>query len=142
MADSGPRDTGGGPGASAAPVPDPEVVPRASRRTYTSKYKLRILKEVDGCKEDGEVGGVLRREGLYSSLLSTWREQRRRGVLEPLGKGRGRDGKSAAEVESDGLRAENATLRRRLEQMEAMVDVQKKCLLMLGLAEPAPRGGS
>lgn len=143
MADSGPKQT---PGASLdgepGPVRDPEVVPRARRRTHPAQYKLRILREVEGCKEPGQAGEILRREGLYSSHLSNWRKERDEGALQALGKGRGREGKSAADVEKERLRADNARMQRRLEQLEAVVDVQKKCLLMLGLEEQPRRGGS
>jgi len=60
--------------------PDPEVEPKAKRRTFTAEYKLRILAEADGCTEPGQVGALLRREGLYSSHLTTWRRQRRTSV--------------------------------------------------------------
>ena len=63
-------------------VPDPEVVPKAKRRMFSAKYKLRILEEADSCTEAGQVGALLRREGLYSSHLTTWRRQRDKGVLQ------------------------------------------------------------
>jgi transposase-like protein len=61
--------------------PDPEVVPKAKRRTFSAEYKLRILREADPCIQPGEIGSLLRREGLYSSNLSKWRQQRRDGTL-------------------------------------------------------------
>jgi len=67
-----------------ADVPDPEVVPQAKRRQFTAEYKLRILKEADNCTEPGQVGALLRREGLYSSHLTTWRRQRAKGQFEGL----------------------------------------------------------
>jgi transposase-like protein len=60
-------------------VPDPEVVPQAKRRRFSAKYKLRILEEAEGCRKPGEIGALLRREGLYSSYLTAWRRQRERG---------------------------------------------------------------
>ncbi len=63
-------------------APDPEVLPRAERRQYTGQYKLRILEEVDRCTERGQIGALLRREGLYSSHLSKWRQQKARGYLQ------------------------------------------------------------
>ena len=60
-------------------VPDPEVVPRAKRRRFSAKYKLRILEEVKACNEPGQIGALLRREGLYSSHLTAWRRQRAQG---------------------------------------------------------------
>ena len=61
--------------------PDPEVTPKAKRRRFNAEYKLRILAEADGCTQPGEIGALLRREGLYSSLLTTWRRQRGRGAV-------------------------------------------------------------
>ena len=71
--------------------PDPEVTPKAKRRRFSAEYKLRILAEADGCTQPGEIGALLRREGLYSSHLTTWRRQRDEGQLYGLtGKKRGR----------------------------------------------------
>jgi transposase-like protein len=64
--------------------PDPEVVPKAKRRRFSAEYKLRILREADACSEPGEIGSLLRREGLYSSHLSNWRRQRQSGTLAGL----------------------------------------------------------
>jgi transposase-like protein len=131
-----------GAGAVDGP-PNPEVVPRATRRQYTAEYKLQILEELETHKDDaGYVGRVLRREGLYSSMLSTWREQRREASLKALGKTRGREGESALEAEIERLRAELARATRRLEQVEVVLTVQKKCLLLLGLEEQPQGGGS
>src|ERR1700674_5737862 len=90
---------GGGP----ALVPDPELVERAKRRRFTAEYKLRVLREADACLRPGEVGALLRREGLYSSILSEWRKQREAGSLEALERPRGRKAPHP-------LEAENATL--------------------------------
>ena len=73
-----------------APPPDPELVERARRRRFTAEYKLRILQQADACSKPGEIGGLLRREGLYSSLLTEWRRQRERGSLAALDRPRGR----------------------------------------------------
>ena len=74
-----------------ARVPEPEVVPRAERRRFSAEYKQRILEEADGCTQRGQIGALLRREGLYSSHLSKWRRQRSLGQLEGLSpKKRGR----------------------------------------------------
>jgi transposase-like protein len=116
-----------------AEVPDPEVVPRAKRRQFSAEYKLRILTEADQCSQRGEIGALLRREGLYSSHLTTWRKQRDRGQLQgltPQKRGRKRDPQAA---ELARLQRENAQLRRRLEQAELIIDVQKKVAQMLGL---------
>ena len=70
------RATGDPAGRDAAGVPDPEVSEQAKRRRFTAEYKLRIVREADACKGDGDVAALLRREGLYSSQLSSWRRQR------------------------------------------------------------------
>ncbi len=115
-------------------APEPEVVPRAKRRSFTAAYKLRILEEVAKCNRPGQIGALLRREGLYSSHLTTWRRQRREGQLQGLGpKKRGRKADpQAAEIAA--LRKENERLRNRLEQAELIIDVQKKLSQALGLA--------
>jgi transposase len=78
-------------GGRAAPagVPDPELVERAKRRSFTAKYKLEILAKADACTAPGEIGELLRREGLYTSHLTYWRKQRRDGALKELGRPRG-----------------------------------------------------
>ena len=97
----------------AAPegVPDPELVERPVRRRFTAEYKLAILREADACTRPGEVGALLRREGLYSSHLATWRKQRDAGSMQALSRPRGRKPPHP-------LEAENATLRRRAERAE------------------------
>jgi transposase-like protein len=115
--------------ASTTGSPDPEVVERARRRRFTVEYKLRILREADGCTKPGELGALLRREGLYSSLLSTWRRERREGILSGLRpKKRGRKAKPenplAGRVVE--LEKENERLRKRLKKAEAILSVQKK----------------
>ena len=125
-------------GQLEAEVPDPEVVPRAKRRQFSAKYKLRILAEADQCTQRGEIGALLRREGLYSSHLTTWRKQRDRGQLEgltPKKRGRKPDPQAA---ELTRLQRENERLQARLEQAETIIEVQKKLSQMLGLP-PAER---
>ncbi len=114
--------------------PDPEVKPKATRRRFSAAYKARIVEEID--RLPGQTGAILRREGLYSSQLSKWREQRRDGTLKALGKKRGRKGKSAAELENEKLRRENAQLRRKLAKAEAINDAQKKLAEVLGVDLP------
>jgi len=92
-----------GPGG----VPDPELVERPRRRRFSAEYKLAILREVDACAKPGDVGALLRREGLYSSLLTEWRRQRERGALQALDRPRGRP-------KVDPRDAQLAALRRRL----------------------------
>ncbi len=116
-------------------IPDPEVVPKAKRRKFSAEYKRRILEEADNCTESGQIGALLRREGLYSSHLSTWRRQRDRGVVKGLSpKKRGRKRKDELEREVTRLQRENERLQASLEQAETIIDVQKKLSRLLGLA--------
>ena len=120
---------------SLTDISDPEVVPKAKRRQFSAQYKVRILEEADICTEAGQVGALLRREGLYSSLLTTWRRQREQGLLEALSpKRRGRKGEDELERELAKARRENEQLQARLEQAEAIIGVQKKLSQLLGLA--------
>jgi transposase-like protein len=117
-----------------ARLPDPEVVPKAKRRQFAAKYKLRVLEEADRCTERGQIGELLRREGLYSSHLSKWRKQRARGQLQGLApKKRGRKGQDPSVAELARLRRENERLRAQLAQAEIIIDVQKKLAQLLGL---------
>ena len=116
-------------------IPDPEVVPKAKRRRFSAKYKQRILEEADNCTEPGQTGALLRREGLYSSHLSTWRRQREQGLLEALSpKRRGRKRKDELEREVVRLRRESERLQASLEKAKMIIDVQKKLSRLLGLA--------
>ena len=107
-------ELGFGAGGRAAPagVPDPELVERAKRRTFTAKYKLEILEKAEACTRPGEIGELLRREGLYTSHLTAWRKQRKNGALKELGKPRGRK-------PADTREREIAALTRRAERAEA-----------------------
>jgi transposase-like protein len=117
---------------SAPAGAETEVVARAVRRRFSAEYKLRILQEADGCSS-GEIGALLRREGLYSSHLTTWRRQRAAGQLAALApKPRGpRPNPEAEELRR--LRKENERLQRRLQQAEAIIEAQKKLSQVLGL---------
>jgi transposase-like protein len=109
-----------------------EVVAKAKRRQHPAEYKLRILRELDECKGSNEAGALLRREGLYSSLISKWREQRQRGYLTPGAQRRGpKVDPAAAELER--LQRENQRLREKLERAELIMDVQKKFAQLAGL---------
>ena len=118
-------------------IPDPEVVPTAKRRRFTKQEKVRILEEADACTEPGELGALLRREGIYSSYLSRWRRARDRGELQALSPKR-RGPKSAADSgltkELTKLQWENERLRGRLAQAEAIMEAQKKLSELLGLS--------
>jgi transposase-like protein len=128
-----------------ATIPDPEVDSRPKRRRFSAAYKARIVEEAQGCTESGAVGALLRREGLYSSHLSKWREQSRAGALDALRDDkRGRKAsKHPLEDEVARLRKENARLSGRLEQAEAIIEIQKKVAAMLGnpLTSVAPGEG-
>ena len=122
-------------------MPDPEVVPMAERRRFAAGEKLRILEEAEACTEPGEIGALVRREGIYSSYLSRWREARDRGQLTALGaQQRGpRPATDAALVrEVARLQRENERLLARLEQAEAIIEVQKKLSEILGIPLPPP----
>ena len=111
--------------AAPAGGPDPELVERPRRRRFSAEYKLRIVREADGCTRPGEIGALLRREGLYSSLLTEWRRARDAGALEALERPRGRRA-------ANPLEAENAELRRRAERAEAELVKAKKVIEVQG----------
>jgi transposase-like protein len=117
-------------------MPDPEVVPLPERRRFTAEEKLRILEEAEACTEPGEIGALVRREGIYSSYLSRWRQARDRGQLSALGANkRGPKPVTDAAVarEMARLRRENERLQKRLGQAETIIEVQKKLSALLGL---------
>jgi transposase len=130
-------------GVQRPAVPEVEVVAKASRRRFTAEYKRRILREADACTEPGAIGALLRREGLYSSHLTTWRAQRERGELAGLTpKKRG-----PAPMPTNPLAAKVAALERevtrykvRAERAEALVELQKKVAELLGTARPPSDG--
>jgi len=118
--------------------PDPEVPEKPVRRRFTAKYKLDILRQADACNEPGSLGSLLRREGLYSSNLTTWRRQRDEGTLAALTpKQRGRKA-SLPDPEIERLRKENTRLAKRLKQAELIIDVQKKVSQILGITLETP----
>lgn len=116
--------------------PDPEVVATARRRQFTSGDKRRILDAADRCTQPGEIGALLRKEGIYSSNLTTWRRQRaadERASLAPQKRGRKVDPAKAEDRRVLQLTQENDRLRRKLAQANAIIDVQKKLCTLLGL---------
>lgn len=136
----GPRRVTGTPfsgtGTSASEPGDPEVAEKARRRRFTAQYKLGLLEEADRC-EAGEIGALLRREGLYASHLSTWKRQRESGALKALGprkRGRKAQVRDARAQRLEALERENERLRRRLAQAETIIEVQKKVSTLLGIA--------
>jgi transposase len=118
-----------------------EVPEKAKRRTYTAEYKLKIVKEADACKAPGDVGALLRREGLYSSHLTTWRQARDRGELAHGANARKRGPKAAPRDERDKriaeLEKQNAKLTVRAERAEAIAEIQKKVAALLGRPFPS-----
>jgi transposase-like protein len=126
------------PGRCEAPRPDPEVVARAKRRRFTGEYKQRILTETDAAKGSGEIGAVLRREGLYSSHLTKWRRERADGILDGLTpQKRGPKSKaSPLAAENQKLRRDNERLADRLRKAEIVIDVQKKVAMLPGRPFP------
>jgi transposase len=128
------------PGAHSMPSlplhsPDPEVLEKATRRRFSAEYKLNILRQADHAQSPGEIGTLLRREGLYSSHLTTWRRQRDAGMLSALRpKQRGRKASGhPLQPEMDRLRKENRRLQKRLQRAELIIDIQKKISQMLGI---------
>jgi transposase len=123
-------------------APDPEVPARAKTRTYTAAYKARILDEYESLDRAGK-GALLRREGLYTSLISAWRIQRDQGALAALAKPAGRPPADARDRENARLRRENERLQAELDKARKVIDVQGKLSALLGqLATDSPRPGS
>ena len=138
---SEPRRSGAAAKAGADPVlasrPGPEVVTKPKRRTYTAEYKQRILAEAEAeaaAAIPGGVGALLRREGLYSSLLAYWRRERANGILEALTpQKRGPKSKRhPMDEENQKLRRQNARLAEDLRKAHLIIDVQKKVAALLG----------
>jgi len=124
--------------------PDPEVK-ATPRRQFSPQEKLRILEEADACTEPGEIGALVRREGIYSSYLSRWRRARDLGKLDGLtSKKRGPKKSAEQEMEDEiaSLRGENDRLRSRLKQAETIIDIQKKLSQMLGMELPMQRSSA
>jgi len=119
-------------------VPDPQVPERARRRTYTAKYKAAVLAEYEALDRDGK-GALLRREGLYTSLISEWRKQAGHGALEALGKTKGRP-------PADPVERENARLKARIAKLEAELDTSRRVIEVQGklsaLLEQLATGGA
>lgn len=140
----GSERRGVGPGGGApvlTAVPDPEVAAKPTRRRFTAEYKVRILHEVESLHEPGAIGAVLRREGLYSTHLSTWRRQRDRGALDALrARRRGRKPDPSREWRERiaQLESEKEQLQERLRQAEAIITAQKKLSEILGLPLTTP----
>lgn len=121
---------------SSGATPNPEVTPIARRRQFSAAEKQRILSEADRCTEPGQLGALLRREGIYASMLATWRKQRDRAeqaALAPRKRGPKANPALAEARELKKLQEQNARLRRELERAHTIIDVQKKLCTVLGL---------
>lgn len=121
--------------------PETEVTEKAKRRRHSAEFKARILREAETCTQPGELGAMLRREGLYSSHLSTWRAQAARGqiaALEPKKRGPKAKVIDARDRQIADLERSLADATRRAERAEALVEVQKKLSQLLGIALPTP----
>jgi transposase-like protein len=114
-------------------VPDPAVEAKPQRRRFTAEYKLRILREVERAKVPGEVGALLRREGLYSSHLVTWRRERDRVAKTGLAARKRGPKATPKDPRITQLERENARLRRRNQQVETLLEIQKKASELLGI---------
>jgi len=132
--------------ATGTPVhPDPEVPEKRRRRKYTAAYKKQILEEADRCVDSRQIGAILRREGLYSSNLTTWRRQREAGALaglKPRKRGRKAQPEDPMKKQVEALQRENKRLNENLRKAEIIIDVQKKVSELLECPlNPNPDGG-
>lgn len=129
--------TGGRESAVVLP-PDPEVPENKPRRKFTAKYKLRLLAEADTCTGPGQLGALLRREGLYSSSLTTWRRQRQKGLLNamaPKKRGRKKKEKNPLAARVAQFERDNRRLQQKLKQAELIIEAQKKMSEILGISQ-------
>lgn len=134
------RATAGAPSGGRRPmaslIPDPEVAEKKPRRKFTAKYKLKILSEADALTAPGQMGALLRREGLYSSNISAWRRQRDQGLLHALSpkkRGRKKKHKNPLTDKVAQLEKQNRWLQHKLKQAELIIEAQKKMSEILGL---------
>ena len=135
------RATEEGAGGRATRAPDPEVVATAKRRQFSGAEKRRIVAAADACEKPGELGALLRREGIYSSMLSTWRKQMARANAEALAarrRGPKPDPARPERLRIERLEKDKARLERELKKAHLIIDVQKKVAALLGieLAQP------
>ena len=130
-----PRSGGSPPDERAvtAGPPDPEVPAKVERRRFSAEYRLRILKEADACKKPGELGALLRREGLYSSHVITWRQQRERGALAGMRATKRGPQTRPVDPRVKHLEGENRRLQRKLQRAETIITLQKKVAEILGI---------
>lgn len=127
--------TGAAP--AAPPRVDAEVAAKPKRRQFTAEYKKRILAEADAATQPGAIGALLRREGLYSSHLTTWRQERAAGIAQAFSKKRGpKPRRNAMADENAQLRRQNERLTEQLRKAELIIEVQKKVAALLGNTMP------
>lgn len=118
--------------------PDPEVTEAKPRRRFTAAYKLRVLDQADQCSEPGQIGALLRREGLYSSHLTKWRKQREQGILQgltPAKRGRKAKHRNPLDARVAELERENQRLQHKLKQARTIIEAQKKISEILGIEQ-------
>lgn len=127
------RATGVSPAGAAAGTPDPAVEAKPTRRRFTAEHKLRVLREVDRAKEPGEIGAILRREGLYSSQLTQWRRDRDRVAKAGLAARRRGPTRRTQDPRIKQLEREKARLERKLRQAEIIIAFQKKVSALLAI---------
>jgi transposase len=120
-------------GFAEAELPDPEVTPKAKRRIFTAAYKKKILAEVEAAAGTGNIGEILRREGIYSSTLTSWRKERDNAVDSAFSQKRGPAAKrNPLTAENEKLRRQNQRLQEDLRKAELIIEVQKKVSMLLG----------
>ena len=134
VAEATPFEASGNRESKPSQTPDPEVLPKPKRRTFTAAYKVDILRQAEACAP-GERGALLRRKGLYSSHLTKWRRQRERGALaglKPKKRGRKSNPNKQLRAENERLRWENQRLEDELSKARVVIDIQKKVAMLLG----------
>ena len=142
---TGITPSGARPEVAQIMTPDPEVPEKRPRRKFTAQYKLAILEKADKCTQPGQLGALLRQEGLYYSNLSTWRRQRDTGLLRALSpkkRGRKKGAKNPLAGEVAKLQRENERLRIKLKKAETIIEVQKKISEILGISQDQGEGNN
>jgi len=125
-------------GAFELVSPDPEATPKAKRRSFSASYKKKILAEVEAAVGSGSIGEILRREGIYSSTLTSWRKERDAAVDSVFSRKRGPESKrNPLTAENEKLRRQNLRLQEELRKAEIIIDVQKKLATLLGRPLPS-----
>ena len=126
-------------------TPDPEVPEKKPRRKFTAKYKLSILEKADKCTQPGRLGEFLRKEGLYSSNLTTWRQQKNDGLLTALApkkRGRKKVERNPLAQEVAKLQRDNEQLKKKLKKAETIIEFQKKISDLLGISQDQNEGSN